>query len=121
MVIFSVYPSVRQPEITTESDEHEPFFTVMCSVAEMEPSTTRYYVQWQLGHQTLNITEPLGDDARSTLTAEDIEGLQMGDEVSSLIYHVHAHNYVQHACSPPCETDGKCGEFTDLSVSCPDV
>ena len=79
-----MYPSVRQPEVTTESAEHEPFFTLACTAVGMKLATTRYYVRWQLGNLSINVTEPLASSGRTTLTAEDVVGLQMGDQVGLL-------------------------------------
>ena len=82
---------MRQPEVTTESVEREPFFTLVCTAVRMEPATTSYFVRWQLGNLTINVTEPLSSNGRTTLTAEDVVGLQMGDQVSSRICQCHIH------------------------------
>ena len=79
---ISVLPSVRKPAVTTESAQEEPFFTIVCTTAEIEPTTTRYYVQWQVGNQIIDVDQPLPGTGVSILTAEDIEGLQLGDQVT---------------------------------------
>lgn len=65
--------------------DDEPYFTVVCTAVEMELATTRYFVRWQLGNMTMDVAEPLGQDGRTTLTVQDVVGLQMGDKVCSLL------------------------------------
>jgi hypothetical protein len=71
---------VRKPNLTTEWFEDEPYFTVVCKALEMKAEVS-YFVRWHLGSMTVDVPEALQSTGRAIITAEDVEGLQMGDQV----------------------------------------
>ncbi|KAK7469526.1 hypothetical protein BaRGS_00036472, partial [Batillaria attramentaria] len=81
----TVIPSVRQPQVTTETLEEEPFFQLVCQVQTENEDTVRYSLRWvvESGNNSTPITEEelLGDDGRATLSSEDIDGLTYGQKI----------------------------------------